>query len=189
MHNQANEFRQRLLNDQEMSPALRASYEEELDHILRPKLTPRLKLIGVSLLVPLVVCTLALVRNMIMIEARPLTLVSWAILAAAFSYSSYLILRDLRQKKHSPKSVSSIAQALYFAAASITVVALLIGLQKPADPASTFNAFFLFVFYVACLAWTIETRIAAAELSAREQMLRIEYRLADLAEKLGQAKS
>jgi hypothetical protein len=189
MPNQATEFRQKLLDAQEMSPALRASYEEELDRMLHPTLTHRTASIGISLLVLLVVCTLALVRNMLVVDVGPLTLVGWAIMAAAFSYASYLIVRDLWQRKHSPKSVSSIAQALYLAAAAITVVALLIGLQKPSDPASTFNAFFVFVCYVACLAWTIESRIAASELAAREQMLRIEFRLADLADKLEQAKS
>jgi hypothetical protein len=189
MPNQATEFRQKLLDAQEMSPALRASYEEELDRMLNPKLTPRSASIGALLLALLVVCTLALVRNIFVVDVGPLTRVGWGIMAAAFSYASYLIVRGLLQRKHSPKSVSSIAQALYFAAAAITVVALLLGLQKPSDPASTFNAFFVFVFYVACLAWTIESRIAASELSAREQMVRIEYRLADLADKLAQAKS
>jgi hypothetical protein len=47
-----------------------------------------------------------------------------------------------------------------------------------------FNAFLVFVFYVACISWSLDSRIAAAELAAREQMLRIEYRLADLAERL-----
>lgn len=171
-----------------MSPALRASYEEELERIVHPKLTPRSVSIEVSLLALLVVCMLALLCNILVVDVGPLTLVGWAMLAAALSYASYLIVRDLWQRKHSPKSASSIAQALYFAAAVITVVALLIGLQNPSDPASTFNAFFVFMFYVACLAWTIESRIAAAELAAREQMLRIEYRLADLADKLEQAK-
>jgi len=188
MPNQATEFRQKLLDAEEMSPAMRASYEEELDRMLHPKLTSRSVWIGVSLLVLLVVCTLALVRNILVVDVGPLTLVGWAVLAAAFSYASYLIVRDLWQGKHSPQAVSSIAQALYVAAGAITVVALLLGLQNPSEPASTFNAFFVFVFYVACLAWTIESRIAAAELAAREQLLRIEYRLADLAEKLEQAK-
>ena len=189
MPNQPTELRQKLLDAQEMSPALRASYEEELDRTLNPKLTPRSASIGALLLVLLVVCTLALVRNILVVDVGPLTLVGWAIMAAAFSYASYLIVRDLWQRKHSPKSVSLIAQSLYLAAAAITVVALLLGLQKPSDPASTFNAFFVFVCYVACLAWTIVNRLAAAELAAREQMLRIEYRLAELADKLEQAKS
>jgi len=58
---------------------------------------------------------------------------------------------------------------------------LLVGIGKPSDPASLFHAFYVFVFYVTCIAWSLDNRIAAAELAAREQMLRIECRLADLA--------
>jgi hypothetical protein len=42
----------------------------------------------------------------------------------------------------------------------------------------------VFVFYFTCAAWVTTNRIAAAELAAREQMLRIECRLADLTDRL-----
>jgi hypothetical protein len=38
------------------------------------------------------------------------------------------------------------------------------------------------VFYFACSEWAVHHRIAAAELAAKEQMLRIECRLADLSQ-------
>ena len=58
------------------------------------------------------------------------------------------------------------------------------GLNEPDKPASMFNAFFVFIFYYACSEWAMYNRIAATELAAREQMLRIECRLADLAERV-----
>jgi hypothetical protein len=183
------EFRQKLLEAEEMSPALRASYKEELDRMLHPDLTARSAASGIGLLVLLMLCTAGLVHNMFVYETNLLTLAGWAILAISFSYASHLIVRDLWRRKHAPTSASHISRAIYFAAASITVVALLVGLQKPSDPRSTFNALFVFVFYVVCLAWTLESRIGAGELAAREQMLRIEYRLADLSDKLERAKT
>ena len=78
----------------------------------------------------------------------------------------------------------SIGHILMTSAAAITVITLLIGLNAPDDPASTFNAFFMFVWYFACFSLALENRIADAELTAREQMLRIEYHLAELAEQL-----
>lgn len=87
-------------------------------------------------------------------------------------------------RRHSPKAAYSIGHILTFAAGAITVASLLMGLSKPADSASMFNAFFVFVFYFACSEWAIQNRIAAAELAAREQMLRIECRLADLSEQV-----
>jgi hypothetical protein len=184
MNDKSSEFIQRLTNSEELSPALRASYQSELDAMLHPKHTRRTILPGIGLLVLLVVGMVALVRNILVVDAGPLTLTGWAILAAAFAYAAFLIVRDLREGTHSPKAVFSIAKAIGFAAGTLTVVALLMGSQNPSDPASTFHAVFVFVFYVACLAWNIDGRIAAAELAAREQMLRIECRLADLAERL-----
>jgi len=93
-----------------------------------------------------------------------LTLTSWATLAVAFSSAAYLIARDLLRGKHSPKSAFSIGHILNFAAGAITVCSLLIGINKPGDPASMFNAFFVFVFYFACSEWAMQNRIAAAEL-------------------------
>ena len=174
----------RLLDAEDISPTLRSSYQGELDAMLHPKLTPRKALPGTVLLLILLVCTAGIVRNMFVYDVKPLVLVAWAVLAAAFAAASYLIMRDLWRKKHSPKSAFSIAHILTGAAGTITVVALLLGLSKPADPASTFGAFYTFVFYFACTSWALDSRIAAAELAAREQMLRIEYRLADLAERL-----
>jgi uncharacterized PurR-regulated membrane protein YhhQ (DUF165 family) len=184
MTDNTEEFRKALFESQEMSPALRASYQEELDRMLNPKLTPHSAVVGFVLLVLLLICTLGIVRNMFVYDPDPLTLLGWAVLAAAFSYASILIIRDLWLRKHSPKSAFSIAHALTFAAGTITVVALLIGLQKPSDPASTFNVLYVFVFYVACVEWSTQSRIAAAELAAREQMLRIECRLADIGARL-----
>jgi hypothetical protein len=70
------------------------------------------------------------------------------------------------------------------AAGTVTVIVLLIGLPHSSDPRSLFNAFYVFVFYFACSVWGLETRIAAAEMASREQSLRIECRLADLAERV-----
>ena len=184
MNTESNDFLRKALNADKISPAMRASYEAELHAMLDPKLTRRKALPGIALLVVLVVCTIAIVRNMFVYDPGPMILLAWGVLAAAFSWVSFLIVRDLRRQKHSPKSAFSIAHILMISAAAITVITLLIGLNAPGDPASMFNAFFVFVWYFACVTLALDNRIAAAELAAREQMLRIEYRLADLAERL-----
>jgi cation transport ATPase len=184
MSDKASEFREKLFSAQPMSPALRASYEEELERMTNPKLTTHSVVIGVILLVILLAFGVGNVRSMLVYKWDLLSLGGAVILTAALFYSAYLIIRSLWEGKRSPKAENSIAQSLTGAAGCITVVALLIGLQKPSDPASTFNALYVFTFYVACLAWSLERRIANAELAAREQSLRIEFRLADIAERL-----
>lgn len=149
--------------------------------MLAPALTPARAWPGVGLLAILVVCTVAIVRNMLIYEVKPLVLLSWGVLAIAFSAAAFYIVRDLWRGKHAQKSMYSIANILCLAAGMVAAAALLMGISEPANPASTFHALFMFVFYFVCSEWVIYNRIAAAELAAREQMLRIECRLADLA--------
>lgn len=105
-------------------------------------------------------------------------------LGPGFVCASLYILHDLRHFRQSRNSIRSISGVLTATAGAITVAALLIGLRAPSDPKSLFGAFYVFVFYFACAVWALESRISSAELTAREQSLRIEYRLADLAERL-----
>jgi Kef-type K+ transport system membrane component KefB len=184
MNDKPSKLIERLFESEKLNPALKASYQDELSGMLEPKLTRRKSLTGIGLLIVLVACTIALVRNMLVYDPGPMILLAWGVLAAAFSWISYLIVRDLKRQKHSPKAAVSVGHILMTSAAAITVITLLIGLNAPDDPASTFNAFFMFVWYFACFSLALENRIAASELAAREQMLRIEYRLADLAERL-----
>ena len=80
------------------------------------------------------------------------------------------------------------ADLFYLAASILTVATLMHGLAKPHDPASIFNAFYVFVFLTVCANWSFNNRFQAVELSTREQNLRLECRLADLAERLGKTK-
>jgi hypothetical protein len=167
-----------------MSPALRESYQKDLDALLNPGLTARAGMAGTALVIILLVATALIARADFIYHVRGLMLVAHATLAAAFLSASILIVRDLRKRKHSPKAVSSIAGLLYGAAGIMTVIVLILGMRAPSDPKTMFGAFYIFVFYFACAVWSLENRIAAAELASREQSLRIEYRLADLAEVL-----
>jgi hypothetical protein len=177
---------QRLINAEEISPALRRSYQAELDAMLAPPLTARKAVPGVFLLVVLVGGVAALTRNLIVVDAEPLVQAGWLALLVGFGGAAYLIARDLWLKKHSKKSLFAVTHLITGAAGMITVVALLRGMSAASDPASTFHALFALVFYIACLFWNLDSRIAAAELAAREQMLRLEYRLAELSDTLKQ---
>jgi drug/metabolite transporter (DMT)-like permease len=184
MSDQSEEFRRQLLIAQEISPSLRDSYQKELETMLQPPLTARAGLVGTVLLIGLLVTVALIVRADFFFHVRGLSLVAHVALAAGLLWACFMILRDLRKRKHTQKSVYSIAMVLTWAAGTMTVIALLLGLRHSSDPKSLFDAFYVFVFYFACAVWGLEGRIATAELAAREQSLRIEYRLADLAERL-----
>jgi hypothetical protein len=178
------DYIQRLLDAEEISPTLRSSYQSELDTMLAPPLTLRKAAGGATLLVILLVGVVALLHNLLVVEAEPLVRVGWLALLTGFGGAAFMVARDLWLRKHSKKSQFAITHLIAGAAGLLTAVTMLRGMSEPADPASTFHVLFALVFYIACLFWNLDSRIAAAELAAREQMLRIEYRLADLAERL-----
>jgi uncharacterized membrane protein len=184
MPNEPDTFRDQLLSAQTTTPTLRAGYQKELDAMLHPPMTLRTAAPGIVLLAILLACIAGLVRNLVFHRPEPLVGASWGILAIAFAWAAVLIVRDLWRRKHSRKSTFSIAGVLTAAAGAITVVALIRGMNAPSDPASLFNAFYVFVFYVACGAWSLESRIASAELATRENMLRLESRIVDLMDRL-----
>ena len=109
MNTEPKDFLNELFESEKTQPALQASYQAELHAMLEPKLTRRKAFPGIVILVVLVICTIGLVRNMFVYDPEPLILLSWGVLAAAFSWVSFLIVRDLRRQKHSPKSAFSIA--------------------------------------------------------------------------------
>lgn len=184
MTNANKEFRQQLLDMQPLSPTLRAGYEDQLNLLINPPLTKRTAAVGITLAIFLLAMVVLIIRTDIVHQIRGLMLAGHAMLALGFLAASFLILRDLRRWKHSPRSVYSIAGILTWTAGALTVVALIMGLSAPSDPKSTFGAFYVFVFYFACAVWGLETRIGNAELAAKEQSLRIECRLADIADRM-----
>ncbi|WP_410961326.1 hypothetical protein, partial [Salmonella sp. SAL4457] len=85
---------------------------------------------------------------------------------------------------HTWRAYFRVAGMLYLAAGITATLALLSGLRAPHDPASTFGAVYALTFLVVCVGGAIQSRIDAALLKTREGQLRIETRLADLAERL-----
>jgi hypothetical protein len=100
------------------------------------------------------------------------------------AFAAAWIARDLWRGKSVRKSSFKIADLFYGTAGMLTVMSLLHGMQAPANPASTFGVLFMFVFLFVCGVWSLLNRIASAELSTREEMLRIECRLAEISERL-----
>jgi hypothetical protein len=183
MNDKSSKFIEQLTHSENISPALRASYQAELETMLQPKLKRGQKLMGILLLVALAAGVGGVVRNLFLVTTRPIVIAGWLVLASTFLAAACVAGRDLWRGKTSPKSEYSIPYILRFAAAAITVMSLLAGVGTPDKAAAMFSSFYVFIFYFACSEWVIHSRIAAAELAAKEQMLRIECRLADLSER------
>jgi hypothetical protein len=103
MNNKSSEFIQRLTSAQEISPALRASYQAEMDAMLEPKLKRGQKLMGMLLLIGLAAGVGGVVRNLFVVTARPIVIAGWFVLASTFLMAALVAVRDLWRGKSSPK--------------------------------------------------------------------------------------
>ena len=184
MTDPSEEFRRKLLGFDEMSPTLRDEYRRQIDVMLNPPLTRRAAVAGGAVAVAFVLIAALLVRGMFVRHVMGLMLIAHATLAGALLWGAVLIARDLLKRKHTPKAASSIAGAFYAASGLITVVAMLLGLAHASEPKTLYGVFYVFVFFFGCAMWKLETHITDSALAAREQSLRVECRLVDLAEKM-----
>lgn len=175
---------QRLIKAEEISPALRRSYQAELDAMLAEPLTPRKAAPGVFLLILLTLGGAIIVRNLLVVDAKPAVQIGWLALFVGFAAACFPIARDLWQKKHSKKSLIAVTTHITTAAGLLTAIAMFRGMSAASEPASTFHVLFALAFLIMCLFWSLDSRMAAAELASREQMLRLEYRLAELGDLL-----
>jgi hypothetical protein len=184
MLNNSTKFRQQLFEAEEMTPALRDAYRRELDVILHDTLTPWKRLPGMLFLLFLLVGAFGEVWTMIVHTGDGRFYIAATTILVAFTFGAAWIARDLWRGKSVRKSSYKFADIFYGAAGILTVVQLTHGMFTPADPKSTFGTLFMFAFLFVCGAWSLTTRIASAELTLREEMLRIECRIADITERL-----
>jgi hypothetical protein len=184
MSNKPTSFREQLFENEEMTPSLRDAYRKELDTLLFDTLTSRKRLPSLLFLLIMIVGAVGEVWTMIVHPGDARFYVAAMTMLVAFAFGGAWIVRDLWRGKSSRKASYKFADIFYGAAGLLTTVQLMHGMFAPNDPRSTFGAFFMFVFLFVCGAWSLRDRIAAAELSAREHMLRVECRLAELAERV-----
>jgi hypothetical protein len=178
------DFREKLFSAQEMSPILRDTYRRELDAIVHETPTARSRLFAIILLVICLGVVAGEIRAMIIYRGHPAFYLGAATMLIACATVAFWIVRDLFRAKVPRKGVYRVSEMFYGAAWILVVVQLLRGLSAPSDPASTFGVLFVFTFAAVCTNWSFANRITAAELASKEQLLRLECRLADLAEHL-----
>jgi hypothetical protein len=178
------QFRQELFASQEMNPALREAFHGELDSMLHETLTPAKKIPGLALLIICLGVVIGEIRALLVYPGDARFYIAAISMAVVCAVAAAWIVRDLWRGKSTRKSAFKTADLFYGAAGVLVVVQFLHGMQAPAEPASTFGLLAMLTFLFVCGAWSLQNRIALAELSAREELLRIEYRLADMAERL-----
>ena len=178
------DFRQKLFDAEEITPALREAYRRQMDTLLHDNHTPRKRLIGAMLLLAMVAGVIGEIRALFVYPGDARFYVAATAMAIAFAGAAVWIARDLWHGKTVRKLSYKVSDLFYGAAGILTVMQLLHGMNAPAEPASTFGVLFMFVFLFVCGAWSLLNRVSAAELSIREELLRIECRMADAFERM-----
>lgn len=188
MQNEPTEFRDRLLNAQQTTPDLREGYQQELESIIHHRLRPRTRLLyGGGLLLGVALAIFGawhLLHSHAPAADLRIAWTSYITVCSACGVIAVWLARAVWQGTFAWRSYYFVTESMFVAAGLIEVLALLQGTRAPSDPASTFWAVYVGVLLVACLGWSLSNRIDAARLDAREGMLRLESRLADIAERL-----
>ncbi|MGB7160931.1 MAG: hypothetical protein WBD40_22910 [Tepidisphaeraceae bacterium] len=179
------EFRDRLLGAQQTTPALREEYRRELDALLNHTLTPGTRLLTWGGIVAAIAFIGLCVRALLVHGADPqVRVIQPTFIVAALGFAGWLVL-ILRHGGFARKTSYQVVEWVGgLALAAIVAVPMLAGLDSPDDPASSFAMLWSIVALIIAFAWGTGNRIAAANLETREHLLRIESRLADLAERL-----
>ena len=177
-------FRQRLFESQEVTPPLRAAYEQDLDAILHEVPSGRNRFLAGILLVIMLGIVVGEVRALFVHQGDFSFYAGAVTMLVACCVGSVRVVRDLCSEKVERKSAHQVSEMFYGVAAILTVTALIRGMGAAGDPASTFGAFFVFVLLFVCSIWALGNRITASEMAMKEQVLRLECRVADLSERL-----
>jgi hypothetical protein len=183
--NQPADFRDRLLAAQPTTPALRDEYSRELDALLSHRLTARTRLFTWGAITVAIAFIALCVRALVVYAADPqVRIIHPTFIVVAVGFVAWFV-HILRRGGFARKTSYVVVEALgSIALAVIVAVPLLSGLKAPGDPASSFAILWAIVALIVGFAWGTGNRIAAANLETREHLLRIESRLADLAERL-----
>ena len=178
------EFRERLLDAQRTTPALREEYRRELDKLLHVQLTPQSRWLTVGGIVVSLGFAIACIASLIVHHAKPGVWFLLPAYSAIFLLAALALILALRRGGFARRSAFTVVEQLGGAMVGIYVtVALFRGMRAPADPVSIYWTVWAVLFAMVGFAWGTGNRIAAATLETREHLLRIESRLADLAER------
>jgi hypothetical protein len=186
MSNNPKSFREQLLESQPVTPALRNTYEKELDAILHEAPSRKNRILALVLLAITLAVVAGEVRVLLVHKGDFTFYVAAVTMLVVCAVVAAMIIRDLRKAKVPKKAAHQVSELFYGAASILTVTSLLHGLSAHNNPASTFDALFVFVFLFVCAVWSLANRISASEMTMKEQLLRLECRLADMSERLGE---
>jgi peptidoglycan/LPS O-acetylase OafA/YrhL len=179
-------FRDRLLEAQPMTAALRDEYRKELDDLLNHRLTPRTRFLAVGGLLVSLGFAAACVVSFVVHHAKPGAMkFILPAYAAIFLVTAGWIAGVIRRGGFARRASFAVVERLGGIMVGLYVsVILLTSLRSPSAPESTYSMVWAVMFMMVGFAWGTGNRIAASTLETREHLLRLESKLADVAERV-----
>ena len=182
-------FGQKLAEMEQATPALKERYDREIRAMAEQKLTKARKAAWVATGI-LGLGFLALLGTAAVIAPAEFPLLGRAGFAvgAAFGLAwAAFSLSVIRQGSFDRRKVAVASAGMAWCAAVITAtLVLLLSARHPDKVVGTRMVVVSLVFLVMAAMFMILARVQTAELNTREKLLEIEYRLAELSEKIGQ---
>lgn len=184
--NQDNDFRDRLVSAQQLTPAYREKYERRLETMISPRMTVLQRLtLFISVLVGL--AALAVLAYLLAVDTQTSIEFKYAIGFLGLVVLAITIIRGIIvvtgrvNLRSQPKMIAYISYVgiLLFVGALVIIVTPIAG--------STNSIYYLVVGLIPLIVATVKiilTHIDQSELNVREKMLEIELRLAEMNERL-----
>jgi hypothetical protein len=179
-------FREALLNEQALTPSHRQRYEQEVLAMFQSKLTPRMRMLFVA---GMVVCLAGAAMGAVFLvklgRGQPALSAIWTAYTLTNLVMPVLFWRTLRRRTFDLRQgawhYSKIGVA---ATVFIMLMIILHALHEPTNTSLVWCFFgaFCLVFQIAI---ELRNRIVQSDLTTREKLLRIEYQLMELSERVG----
>lgn len=186
-NNSRQSFRDQLLEREQLNPIYKEKYEKEVKAMTEKKLTGIMKLSTiVSLIMGLGFTILFGVLAVIVPKELPMLARLGFVIGAIFGLVWAIIsIRILKKGVLNLKTDSkAMAGMTWVFVVIMMTLFLMLGGRDPNSVKSVFMVLYGMVFLISAASYMINTAIEQARLSTHEKLLKIEYRLAELAEQL-----
>ena len=179
------EFRQRLLELEPLSSERNEAIQQEIQAMFEPQMSRWEKVYWGASVVGFALNAVCCIVVGLFAPGEPTMKAVWVILGVGNAVAAAFVLRRMRKGRMNLQQQFSAGKAAVGVAMFVAVLILINAINHPSLQNLAWGLFGVLGLVLAA-AIAIHNRILAAELNGKEQSLQLQYRLAELAEKLSQ---
>ena len=179
------DFRQRLIELEPLSSARNEALQKEIEAMFEPQMSRWEKMYWGTSVVGFALNAVCSIVIGLFAPAEPTMKTAWLILGIGNAVAAVFVRRRMRKGSMNLQQQFAAGKAAVGVAMFIAVLILINAINRPSLQNLAWGLFGVLGLVLAA-AIAIHNRVLAAELSGKEQSLQLQYRLAELAEKLSQ---